>query len=85
METIEKWMCVMVIVCPRLLEDEKVREQWRVLMSRRYALPLFRDFIEKLHDLMTKAVSSCSSLGKDYKRQLERDVKNSLTVAVNDA
>merc|ERR550532_717131 len=48
METIEKWMVIMIIVYPRLLEDDAIREQWRTLMSNRYAFPLFRDVIEKL-------------------------------------
>ena len=67
METIEKWMVIMIIVYPRLLEDDAIREQWRTLMSNRYAFPLFRDVIEKLHDLMSAAFSSVNNFSaKDF-------------------
>ena len=85
METIERWICVMIIVCPRLLDNDQIREQWRVLMSRRYALPLFRDIVEKLHELMTEAIQSATTISKENKRQYERDIRNSQTVAVNEA
>ncbi|XP_075245849.1 membrane-associated protein Hem-like isoform X2 [Convolutriloba macropyga] len=86
METIEKWIIIMVIVCPRLLEDESIREQWRTLMSNRYAFPLFRDVIEKLHDLMGHAISGVSNFSsKDFKKQLERDIRHSQDIAVTKA
>ena len=54
-------------------------------LLNRYAFPLFRDVIEKLHELMQEAFVKDAFTSKKVADEIKKDIKNSLQVAVEKA